>query len=344
MWGFFSNSGSVDGRLDAAEIALTGKQAADPDLTAIAGLAPADNDLLQRKSGAWTSRTPAQVKTDLSLAKADVGLGNVNNTSDAGKPISTAAQTALDSKAQEAEFFADFPNGVGDQKVDVYFTTPNSFGGFIDVTIAGMYGNVNAYGKLAATYAAMISAPSTINSTSLTCMESVSNLATHFTLMPLVWDAVNSRFKITIAHRTSLGNKIGITVRFRAAQAGYKTAIATVGIGSVYTTDATVALPVVPWQQPADATLTALAGLDATAGLITQTAADTFVRRSLAVAGGLTIANADGAAGNPTVTAGAVDLNFATNAVGPTLLDTDGSGKRYRLKVSGGVLGIVEVV
>jgi hypothetical protein len=35
----------------------------------------------------------------VSLVKADVGLGNVDNTSDANKPISTATQTALDLKA-----------------------------------------------------------------------------------------------------------------------------------------------------------------------------------------------------------------------------------------------------
>ena len=35
----------------------------------------------------------------VTLAKADVGLENVNNTSDATKPISIAAQTALDAKA-----------------------------------------------------------------------------------------------------------------------------------------------------------------------------------------------------------------------------------------------------
>lgn len=32
------------------------------------------------------------------LTKADVGLGNVDNTSDANKPVSTAAQTALNAK------------------------------------------------------------------------------------------------------------------------------------------------------------------------------------------------------------------------------------------------------
>src|ERR1051325_5148989 len=36
------------------------------------------------------------------LTKADVGLGNVDNTSDANKPVSTAAQTALNLKANLA--------------------------------------------------------------------------------------------------------------------------------------------------------------------------------------------------------------------------------------------------
>lgn len=40
----------------------------------------------------------ATLKTDLGLVKADVGLGNVDNTSDANKPVSTATQTALDAK------------------------------------------------------------------------------------------------------------------------------------------------------------------------------------------------------------------------------------------------------
>ncbi|MDM8130095.1 hyaluronate lyase N-terminal domain-containing protein [Clostridium butyricum] len=38
----------------------------------------------------------------VTLAKTDVGLGNVDNTSDANKPISTAVQTALDGKANNS--------------------------------------------------------------------------------------------------------------------------------------------------------------------------------------------------------------------------------------------------
>ena len=44
----------------------------------------------------------ATLKTDLVLVKADVGLGNVDNTSDAAKPVSTAQQTALNLKANLA--------------------------------------------------------------------------------------------------------------------------------------------------------------------------------------------------------------------------------------------------
>jgi len=69
------------------------KQPVDSDLTTIAGLSPTDDDILQRKAGAWTNRTMAQLKTDLALAKADVGLGNVDNTSDSTKNSASVTLT-----------------------------------------------------------------------------------------------------------------------------------------------------------------------------------------------------------------------------------------------------------
>lgn len=49
----------------------------------------------------------------VTLAKADVGLGNVDNTSDANKPVSTAQQTALNLKANIASpTFTGTVNGI----------------------------------------------------------------------------------------------------------------------------------------------------------------------------------------------------------------------------------------
>lgn len=61
--------------------------------------------------------------------------------------------------------------------------------------------------------------------------------------------------------------------------------------------------------QAFDATLDALALLNATAGMVVETAADTFTKRSLAAANSMVaITNADGSAGNPTV--GVTPANF----------------------------------
>ena len=100
---------------------LSNKQPLDSDLTSIAGLVPVNDDIIQRKSGAWINRTPVQFKTDLALVKGDVGLGNVDNTSDADKPVSTAQQTALDLKEDSLGFT---PEDVVNKSTDL--TSPDN--------------------------------------------------------------------------------------------------------------------------------------------------------------------------------------------------------------------------
>ncbi|MCU1430098.1 MAG: hypothetical protein JWL83_4098 [Actinomycetia bacterium] len=101
--------GNVDNTSDAGkpvstaqQTALDAKQPLDADLTAIAALTATTDNFMVAAASAWASRTPAQAKASLALVKADVGLGSVDNVSDAGKPVSTAQQTALNLKADLA--------------------------------------------------------------------------------------------------------------------------------------------------------------------------------------------------------------------------------------------------
>jgi hypothetical protein len=70
---------------------------------------PADREALIYDGGNWVNDN---------ISKTDVGLGNVDNTSDANKPVSSATQTALDAKADTS-------------------AVPTELNDLSDVTIAG---------------------------------------------------------------------------------------------------------------------------------------------------------------------------------------------------------------
>jgi len=62
------------------------------------------------------------------LTKSNIGLGNVNNTSDANKPISTATQTALDTKFESGDVIIAADGSVG--APGLRFTTDSDSGFF----------------------------------------------------------------------------------------------------------------------------------------------------------------------------------------------------------------------
>ena len=82
--------GSVDNTADTAKPVSTAQQTA-LDLKA--------NLASPTFTGTVTIPTGASITAPSGLVKGDVGLGNVDNTADTAKPVSTAQQTALDLKA-----------------------------------------------------------------------------------------------------------------------------------------------------------------------------------------------------------------------------------------------------
>ena len=83
----------VDGVTSAIQTQIDAKQALDAGLTSIAALTyTSDSFVKVTATDIYAIRTITETKTDLAL-------NNVDNTSDANKPVSTAGQTALDLKA-----------------------------------------------------------------------------------------------------------------------------------------------------------------------------------------------------------------------------------------------------
>jgi hypothetical protein len=81
--------------------------------------------------------------------------------------------------------------------------------------------------------------------------------------------------------------------------------------------------------QPLDGDLTALAALDATTGLLVRSAANTFIRRTLAAAASTRVAitNGDGVAGNPTIDLGQPVIGGSGAAANITKVTVDLYGR-----------------
>ena len=86
---FTNKSISLGSNTVTSTLAQLNTAVTDADVASLAGTETLTNKTL----------TSPVINTPTGITKTDVGLANVDNTTDAGKPISTATQTALDFKA-----------------------------------------------------------------------------------------------------------------------------------------------------------------------------------------------------------------------------------------------------
>jgi hypothetical protein len=85
----------VESQVTGLTADLAARQPLDSDLTAIAALDASTAGSIASDGAGWIKKTYAQFKTALGLVKADVGLGNVDNTADASKTFTESQITGL---------------------------------------------------------------------------------------------------------------------------------------------------------------------------------------------------------------------------------------------------------
>lgn len=128
---------------DIVKVAANGIQATDVK----SALEELNNNIATITGGGVVTGVKGDAETtyrlgQVNITKANIGLGNVNNTSDENKPISTATQTALDLKADLTAIANFITKSVND--LTYYYTKTD-----IDGKIATINNNISKIPKFA---------------------------------------------------------------------------------------------------------------------------------------------------------------------------------------------------
>ena len=133
----------------------------------------------------------------------------------------------------------NFANSTANQKVDLYWTGTQVFWGEILVTVTGTYSNQNNAGSITKKFYVGLNASNSVFTNESRYTDTGGVTADNFAISDLRWDSTNSRYYITVVHRVSTGNQIGIKVEAFAKDHAHISNIDDITTGSVYTTDTT---------------------------------------------------------------------------------------------------------
>ena len=137
-----------------------------------------------------TTRTVAghALSADVTLVKGDVGLGNVDNTADVDKPVSTAVQTALDDKVDKV-------TGKGLSTNDYTTAEKNKLAAFGDASTYALKSDITNMYKYKGSVATVSALPSTGNTTG--DVYNVEANGMNYAWNGTEWDSLGEIFTIT---------------------------------------------------------------------------------------------------------------------------------------------------
>ena len=131
-----------------------------------------------------------------------------------------------------------FPNGVANQKVDLYWTA--AFWGYMEIEITGSYTYQNMTGVLTKSFTLGLNTSNSIVHNESWYSNVGGLTAGNFAISDVTWDATNSRYRIQIVHRTSTGNTVRLKLRCLGDSAAITdTFMSGTSVSAIYTTDTT---------------------------------------------------------------------------------------------------------